>query len=34
LDECQQVIGDRAVAIDVFNEPDLVSKLGIRGITA
>ena len=28
------VIGDRAVAIDVFNDPDLVAKLDIRGITA
>jgi len=28
------VIGDRAVAIDVFNEPELVAKLDIRGITA
>mgnify|MGYP001183743836 CR=1 FL=1 len=28
------VIGDRAVAIDVFNDPELVAKLGIRGITA
>jgi len=28
------VVGDRAVAIDVFNEPELVAKLDIRGITA
>jgi len=28
------VIGDRAVAIDVFNDPELVAKLDIRGITA
>ena len=28
------VIGDRAVAIDVFNDPGLVAKLDIRGITA
>src|SRR5450755_1985731 len=28
------VVGDRAVAIDVFNDPDLVAKLDIRGITA
>ncbi|MGH2902083.1 MAG: sigma-70 family RNA polymerase sigma factor [Solirubrobacteraceae bacterium] len=28
------VLGDRAVAIDVFNDPDLVAKLDIRGITA
>jgi RNA polymerase sigma-70 factor (ECF subfamily) len=28
------VIGDRAVAIDVFNDPELVVKLDIRGITA
>jgi RNA polymerase sigma-70 factor (ECF subfamily) len=28
------VIGDRAVAIDVFNDPGLVVKLDIRGITA
>ena len=28
------VIGDRAVAIDVFNDPDLVARLDIRGITA
>ena len=28
------VIGDRAVAIDVFNDPELVGKLDIRGITA
>ena len=28
------VVADRAVAIDVFNEPDLVAKLDIRGITA
>jgi RNA polymerase sigma factor (sigma-70 family) len=28
------VIGDRAVAIDVFNDPELVEKLDIRGITA
>ncbi len=28
------VVGDRAVAIDVFNDPELVAKLDIRGITA
>jgi hypothetical protein len=28
------VIGDRAVAIDVFNDPELVGKLDIRGIIA
>jgi RNA polymerase sigma factor (sigma-70 family) len=28
------VIGDRAVAIDVFNDPELVARLDIRGITA
>ncbi len=28
------VLGDRAVAIDVFNDPELVGKLDIRGITA
>jgi RNA polymerase sigma-70 factor (ECF subfamily) len=28
------VVADRAVAIDVFNEPDLVAKLDIRGISA
>jgi hypothetical protein len=28
------VIDDRAVAIDVFNDPELVGKLDIRGITA
>jgi RNA polymerase sigma factor (sigma-70 family) len=28
------VRGDRAVAIDVFNDPELVAKLNIRGITA
>jgi RNA polymerase sigma factor (sigma-70 family) len=28
------VIGNRAVAIDVFNDPELVAKLDIRGITA
>jgi RNA polymerase sigma-70 factor (ECF subfamily) len=28
------VIGDRAVAIDVFNDPELVGKLDIRGISA
>ncbi len=28
------VIGDRAVAIDVFNDPELVAKLDIGGITA
>jgi RNA polymerase sigma factor (sigma-70 family) len=28
------VIGDRAAAIDVFNDPELVAKLDIRGITA
>jgi hypothetical protein len=28
------VIGDRAVAIDVFNDPQLVAKLDVRGITA
>jgi RNA polymerase sigma factor (sigma-70 family) len=27
------VVGDRAVAIDVFNDPDLVAKLDIHGIT-
>ena len=28
------VIGDRAVAIDAFNNPELVGRLDIRGITA
>jgi RNA polymerase sigma-70 factor (ECF subfamily) len=28
------VIDDRVVAIDIFNDPDLVAKLDIRGITA
>ncbi len=28
------VVGDRALAIDVFNDPELVAKLDIRGITA
>ena len=28
------VVGDRAVAIDVFNDPEVVAKLDIRGITA
>ena len=28
------VLGDRAIAIDVFNDPELVAKLDIRGITA
>jgi RNA polymerase sigma-70 factor (ECF subfamily) len=28
------VVGDRAVAIDVFNDPALVAKLDIHGITA
>jgi RNA polymerase sigma-70 factor (ECF subfamily) len=28
------VRGDRAVAIDVFNNPELVAKLDVRGITA
>ena len=28
------VVGDRAVAIDVFNDPELVAKLDIRRITA
>ncbi len=28
------IVGDRAVAIDVFNDPELVAKLDIRGITA
>jgi RNA polymerase sigma factor (sigma-70 family) len=28
------VVGDRAVAIDVFNDAELVAKLDIRGITA
>jgi RNA polymerase sigma factor (sigma-70 family) len=28
------VVGDRAVAIDVFNDPELVSKLDIHGISA
>jgi hypothetical protein len=28
------VIGDRAVAIDVFNDPELVGRLDIRGISA
>jgi RNA polymerase sigma factor (sigma-70 family) len=28
------VVGDRAVAIDIFNDPELVAKLNIRGITA
>jgi len=28
------VVGDRAITIDVFNDPELVAKLDIRGITA
>jgi RNA polymerase sigma factor (sigma-70 family) len=28
------IVGDRAVAIDVFNDPELVGKLDIHGITA
>jgi hypothetical protein len=28
------VVGDGAVAIDVFNDPELVAKLDIGGITA
>jgi len=28
------VVGDSAVAIDVFNDPDLVAKLDVHGITA
>jgi hypothetical protein len=28
------VVGDRAVAIDAFNDPELVAKLDLRGITA
>jgi RNA polymerase sigma factor (sigma-70 family) len=28
------VVGDRAVAIDIFNDPELVGRLDIRGITA
>jgi len=28
------IVSDRAVAIDVFNDPELVAKLDIRGITA
>jgi RNA polymerase sigma-70 factor (ECF subfamily) len=28
------VVDDRAVAVDVFNDPELVAKLDIRGITA
>jgi len=28
------VVGDRAAAIDVFNDPELVAKLDIHGITA
>jgi hypothetical protein len=28
------VVGDRAVAIVVFSEPELVAKLDIRGIVA
>jgi RNA polymerase sigma factor (sigma-70 family) len=28
------VVGDRAAAIDVFNDPELVAKLDVRGITA
>jgi RNA polymerase sigma-70 factor (ECF subfamily) len=28
------IVRDRAVAIDVFNDPELVAKLDIRGITA
>ncbi|MGH3263988.1 MAG: RNA polymerase subunit sigma-70, partial [Trebonia sp.] len=27
------VIDDRAIAIDIFNDPDLVAKLDIRGVT-
>jgi RNA polymerase sigma-70 factor (ECF subfamily) len=28
------VLGDRAIAIDVFNDPEMVAKLDIHGITA
>jgi RNA polymerase sigma-70 factor (ECF subfamily) len=28
------VVGDRAIAIDVFNDPELVVKLNISGISA
>ena len=28
------VVGDRAVAVDVFNDPELVAKLDIRGVAA
>jgi hypothetical protein len=28
------VIGDRVAVIDVFNDPELVAALDIRGITA
>jgi RNA polymerase sigma factor (sigma-70 family) len=28
------VVGDRAAAIDIFNDPELVGRLDIRGITA
>jgi hypothetical protein len=28
------IVDNRAVAIDVFNDPELVAKLDIRGITA
>ena len=28
------VVGDRVVAIDIFNDPELVARLDIRGITA
>jgi RNA polymerase sigma-70 factor (ECF subfamily) len=27
------VVGDRAVAIDVFNDPEFVAQLDMRGIT-
>jgi hypothetical protein len=28
------IVNDRAAAIDVFNDPEVVGKLDIRGITA
>jgi hypothetical protein len=28
------VVGDHAVSIDVFNDPELVEKLDLRGISA
>jgi hypothetical protein len=28
------VVDDRTVTIDIFNDPELVAKLDIRGITA